>query len=343
MSQIGKIFWLDNLRAVATISVVFLHVVSALLYQDLLSPTWLLCNFYDSMVRFCVPVFLMFSGALLLGREYDLEDFIKKRVLRVLLPFLFWDFIYSSYNVLLHIWKEKQLVAEDARLFLSDFIYESSYHFWYIYLILGIYLFVPILNRWIRNCPEKEIVYFFCLWLISMVVAAYLPDNIIPVSLLHFSGYTGYLVAGYYLANKNTGAKKYTATSLGAVVLGVLITFGGTWYRTQQLGKFSALFYDFLQPNVALMSLGIFWMFKKSSFTMRPWNSVMATIGRDSYGIFLAHVLVLYTLHKIHIDGSLIHPMVGVPLTTVCCIMISYLIIEGIQRLPYGKYVTGRN
>ena len=343
MSQNGKIFWLDNLRAVATISVVFLHVVSALLYEKLFSPTWFLCNFYDSMVRFCVPVFLMITGALLLGRDYSLEEFMKKRLLRVLLPFLFWDLIYASYNVLLHSWKEKQFSISDIYLFFSDFTYGSSYHFWYIYLIIGIYLFVPVLNRWIKHCPEKEIVYFLSLWLVSMVVAAYLPEGFIPVSLLHFSGYTGYLVAGYYLAQKNNENKKYINATVAALALGILLTFAGTWYITSRQGKFSALYYDFLQPNVMLTALAIFWWFKNSSFTTRYWSGSMATVSKYSYGIFLAHVLVLYTLHKVHIDGSLIHPVVGVPFTTVCCILISYLIVEGLRRLPYGHYFSGTN
>ena len=36
-----------------------------------------------------------------------------------------------------------------------------SEEFWYIYMIIGFYLMLPILYKWIKNATEKEIEYFF--------------------------------------------------------------------------------------------------------------------------------------------------------------------------------------
>ena len=61
-------------------------------------PYWWVGNVADSLVRFAVPVFLMLSGATMLGKEYSLTDFYKKRFLRVFLPFVFWLGMYWIYR-----------------------------------------------------------------------------------------------------------------------------------------------------------------------------------------------------------------------------------------------------
>lgn len=75
-----KLFWLDNIRAVSTIAVVILHVAAPILYKygEITEENWNIGNFYDGMVRFCVPVFFMLSGALLLSKDYELSYFLKK-------------------------------------------------------------------------------------------------------------------------------------------------------------------------------------------------------------------------------------------------------------------------
>ena len=81
--------WLDNSRILAVCGVVFLHVAAGVvLGHEVGTGDWWFGNVYDSVVRWCVPVFVMISGALLLdpGKKEDLSTFYKKRLARVLLP-----------------------------------------------------------------------------------------------------------------------------------------------------------------------------------------------------------------------------------------------------------------
>ncbi|QRM87790.1 acyltransferase family protein [Lacinutrix sp. WUR7] len=70
-----NIHWIARLRTTTTIAVILLHVASKILYKygQVSTEIWLTGNFYDSGVRFCVPIFFMLSGALLLDKDYELS------------------------------------------------------------------------------------------------------------------------------------------------------------------------------------------------------------------------------------------------------------------------------
>src|ERR1700712_776037 len=90
---------IHNLRLIALFAVIVLHASAPLLsrYAEVPMGDWFAANVYNSLVRFAVPVFVMITGALLLYREYELGDFLKRRLTRVIYPFLFWSLVYIAY------------------------------------------------------------------------------------------------------------------------------------------------------------------------------------------------------------------------------------------------------
>lgn len=52
---------------------------------------------YGSVLRPCVPLFVMITGALLLPVKGDTGAFYKKRISRVFWPFLIWSVIYNLF------------------------------------------------------------------------------------------------------------------------------------------------------------------------------------------------------------------------------------------------------
>ena len=89
-----RLAYIDQLRVVAALAVVMIHV-SAMHWGDTppASADWQAMNVYAAVSRWCVPVFVMLSGALLLapGRENEpWADFYQRRLVRVLLPLAFW-------------------------------------------------------------------------------------------------------------------------------------------------------------------------------------------------------------------------------------------------------------
>ena len=95
-----NIEWISNLRFVALLGVIILHTSAVLLAQFGKVPLadWLTADVYNALVRFSVPVFVMITGALNLATDYKPADFLKKRLVRIVIPFLFWSLVYVGYS-----------------------------------------------------------------------------------------------------------------------------------------------------------------------------------------------------------------------------------------------------
>jgi surface polysaccharide O-acyltransferase-like enzyme len=86
----NRIISFDVLRILAAFAVVMLHVTSDRLTTSFPSNEWEIRNVYDSFVRWCVPVFVMISGALFLnhGRSVNVGRLYKKNILHLVFIFL---------------------------------------------------------------------------------------------------------------------------------------------------------------------------------------------------------------------------------------------------------------
>ncbi len=188
-----RIFYLDELRAIAILLVLLAHTIKyfPVNVDYLASPTLLS---YLTISRMGVPLFFMLSGALLLNKEYLISQFFKKRFSRVLIPAVFWYIILflsvasaNSFNFdLMYIW-----------------IYDAPFP-WFVCAIIGIYLLMPIFNSFVKEYATKGAEYFLVLWLIFIVLTNLNLTEEYYVTLIfqNFGVYMGYAVLGYYLTNK---------------------------------------------------------------------------------------------------------------------------------------------
>lgn len=347
MENQEKIYWADNLRVLATVSVIILHVSADVLYLygSISKLYWWAGNLYDSLVRFSVPMFLMLTGALMFRKNYELKDFLKRKFMRIIIPFLFWSLIYLIYNLKTEIYKEGQMTLYSIlKWVFIQLKTGSSYHLWYIYMIIGIYLFIPIIGKWIRNSTEKEILYFLFIWLfVTLLNQPYVVVlNIKPnIDFTYFSGYIGYLVLGFYLSIKQFNSNIINKASIGLIIFGASITVLGTYFFTVADGKFSEVFFGYLSPNILIFSIGIFLLFKNYNYSNTKTASFTRFVSKYSYGIYLVHVLVLTELAKKGINCYTVSPIIGIPLTTIICLIISGIIIYTVHKIPFGKYISG--
>src|ERR1700743_628572 len=130
-----NIDWINNLRIIALYAVIMLHTSAVLLAQYGKVPfgDWLTADIYNALTRFAVPVFVMITGALLLPREYEIGDFLKRRLTRIIWPFLFWSLVYVGYS-----WYNEDITFTDdawknATVVLHQLKYGAFYHLWYVY------------------------------------------------------------------------------------------------------------------------------------------------------------------------------------------------------------------
>lgn len=328
--------WINTARAVAVVAVIFLHITVPLVNQfDGASASWWAANIINGSARFCVPVFLMISGVLLLGKDYALTTFLKKRVVRVVLPFLLWSVIYFLF---------KSDLTQDLKSILLQFIKAMKsgveFHLWYVYMILGVYLFVPIINRWTRTAPKKEIYYFLSIWLLITFIGLPGFNKLFTrIDFRYFSGFIGYLVLGYGLTKANISENKRLFLLL--LLAGNILTIVLSYFISASQGKFDGMFYHYLTPNVILSSVGLFLWIKNTTIHHPLVAKGIAVISKYSYGIYLSHIFSLGLMSQLGLTINIENTIFYVVTNSIICLLLSLLITFLISKIPYGKYVSG--
>jgi surface polysaccharide O-acyltransferase-like enzyme len=336
-----KLYWISNLRVLATIMVILIHTSGGGLFHftDVPSEWWWASNIINGFGRFTVPVFVMISGALLLGRDIELYSFLQKRFLRVWIPFTVWAVIYVIY----HNYFEDGTIS-----FKQGFIEYLSGgggrygHLWFVYMILGLYLITPFVNHWLSKANEREVNFFLILCFIGCCIFPLIKKILaieIKLDLQNFGGYIGYFVAGYVLKNRTLSINKWWY--LLAFFVGYFITISGNYYLTKSLGKYDALFYDYLSPNSILMSLSIF-MFFKEALNKEFLPALMNPLDACSFGIYLCHLQIINVLsRKFGINWIWHPPFTGIFVQAGITLAVAFVFIWLISKLPKSQWITG--
>lgn len=303
---------LDAARWLAALAVVLLHcaaqaVSDANAYG---SRDWLAANLYDSAVRWCVPVFVMVSGALLLDRKQpqDARHFYQRRAARICAPLIFWTLFYLAWRSLLDWWDNGQMdlsfwprkVAEGA----------PYYHLWYLYMIVGLYLFTPLVRAlYHRSQPAAR-----RLWVVGILGVAIL-DALYRQALgtgqgfflTWFLPYLGYFVAGRMIFD---GELRIPRPGL-ILALSVLATAWGV-FTFSEAGRLNLYFYDYFSITVPFMSLAALqWIMNT------PRVPSLSTLAPLTFGVYLIHPLFLDLADRSGTMANGAGAVWGVPLQTL--------------------------
>lgn len=349
-----KKHWVTNLRVLATLSVILLHAAGygSLHVKKIPVTDWWICHIINVFGRFAVPVFVMLSGYLLIGKYEELRSFIKKRFSRIFVPFLIWSLIYITWS------NFKGLAGERTPWTVGDFVKKilvgnggGSGHLWFVYMLLGIYAITPIISRWIKGTEastnsatkRNEIVYFLSLWVVGNVVYTLVNQRLgfeIKFELRYFTGFIGYFVLGYWLGNleKRFSSSLLLFLFLASWALAAYICYAVSW----QAGKYVYDYTDYLSIVVMLMSVTLFLLLKRAcDVPILP--KLMAELDITSYGVYLVHALILRILSRqFHLNFTWIHPLLGITVHFLLGFIISYLIVRIISKIPKaGSWIVG--
>ena len=276
-----------------------------------------------------VPIFLIISGALLLNREYpSLGKFLKHKFARIIYPFILWTILilgqlyYHGYN---------------SKFIWNVFIGEPSI-LWYFWTLIGIYLFIPVLNSFIKDYKIKGAEYFLAIWLFTMILKTF---NAYPLwhyfNLDMFAGYIGYPVLGYWISNKDfkINDKKLCITGL-LIFLISLAVFVYAGYAKFSLAQYQNL------PNM-LEGAGLF-IFIMCLDRLNKFDSIkenfigkaILSLSLCSYGMYFSHTIVVKELYY-HNPGSNLLFLV----MFVLIVFLSWLLPYVLSKIPYVKTFSG--
>jgi len=346
---VTKVVWVDYIRAIASFMVVFLHTAAPLLdkYNDLSISYWFVGNIYDSIVRVCVPLFFMISGFLLLQKDELLSVYLSKRFSKLFIPIAFWSIFFV-------LWKSfiERETAPTLWDFYSLLLTPSYFHLWFLYALIGLYLFVPILRKITGNADNTIVVYYCIIWFLAVGVIP-LGEKISGlesgIDLGSISGYIGYFLLGLTFGKKEISTKLF-AVSVFIYLISVTFTACITYILTlKNEGIFVDYFYNYLAPNTIFSAVAFFIIIKylainSKLFQVSMVQKAVIKISSCSFGIYLIHTVFLYLL-KIGFFGFKLsalsgNPLLYIPLTSVVIFLLSFLLISVIKKIPILRLVS---
>lgn len=332
-----RTIYLDWLRIIAALAVVTIHVSAGVVNDDAQTyeSPWMAGNFFESISRWAVPMFVMISGALMLSskKEISTSVFLKTKMAKILIPLVTFSVIYYANEV---------RKGEFTYTF-SDFIERLAtddimYHLWFLYMIAGLYLITPLLKILIQHAKRKDIEYFILLWLFASVISKtleYFLGYSFKIELFFVTQYVGYFVLGYYLYTYDFQAKWRILIYIGGIA-GWATTFFMTYHESVKLDEpLEHFWYDEHSPNVLLVAAALFMLFKSTELggVKLPW--IGNVISQTSFGIYLIHVLVMQTLYeKFDFVWFDLHPIIGIPYKVTLVVAISTILVFTIKKIP---------
>ncbi len=313
-AKIQHIEYIDVLRVLSMISVVFLHTAAGSLRDNLGSPIWHLSNVLTAIMGSSVPLFFMISGAMLLDSDKTLSlgYTYKKRLPKALVPFLVFSILAIFYFAALGYVISDTVNWKDALSKLKNITSQpTTVHLWFMYALIPLYLLSPLLKKLVDALSRDLVRYLLLLW---VIFASFLPTltallpapyqslfAINPSYNLNFlNGYLGYFILGYYLfKNEKHYSKKLLA---GIILLDTVIISLGTWLKTSQIGQYSEIFKSYTRIFTLILSVAIF-LFVKELLRDRAlsprWSGIVNVLSAASFGIYLVHNLLVDLISRI--------------------------------------------
>lgn len=345
----GRQYHLDLLRAIACLSVVMIHVSAEFVTRGTTGVDFWLGNLLDSLSRAGVPLFVMISGALMLDENYE---FTRRKWLRHIGRMTAFYAVWSTvYCILFRI---IPLVSRGEKVRIPGAIVQiitGHYHLWFVPMIIGLYLIVPLLRLWVNERNLRYVEYFLGLSVAFAFAAAQVMEILLsefkvlkPVQTLwdnlnlqYTAGYTSYFILGWYL---NRGVRhKRLIYALGDAAF--LMTFAGTAAASVLLKMNSYPFYENFTVNVLLYSAAIFVLCRsRAAHPKRPGGFVhraVAFIGRYSLGIYAVHV---YFISELAWRLGSLPTAAALPLLFVLTLGLSFAVSVPLKRIPLLKRIV---
>ena len=371
------IVWLDVVRFIAMFTVVCCHCTDPFNFYPGTAPNIgeikLWGAIYGSVLRPCVPLFVMITGALLLPVRGDTSTFYKKRIPRVFYPFLIWSVLYNLFPWITGLLGLNPQIILDFFPYAGEEVMQQSFsvslkyilmipfnfsilavHMWYIYLLIGLYLYLPVFSAWVEKASERAKLMFLLAWGVTLLLPYYYQfvSNYLwgtcswnSFGMLYaFAGFNGYLLLGHYLKNLEWSLKKTLAIGIPMFAVGYAVTFLGFRHITalpEYTDEMLELFFTYCSLNVVMMTIPVFMLAKKLKVNSERMKKALANLTVCGFGIYMIHYF--FTGPSVVLMRAINMPIgLQIPVAAILAFAVSWGLVWLIYRAgKVAKYIVG--
>ena len=226
---------------------------------------------------------------------------------------------------------------------------------WYIYLLIGLYLYLPIFSAWVERASRRAQGWFLAAWGLTLLVPYY-REFVDPYiwgacswnefyMFYSFAGFNGYLLLGHYLRHTDWSAARTALIGVPLFAAGLAVTFFGFRRMTampdctpEQL----ELFFYYCSPNVAAMTAAIFMAVKRVRITSPCITRLLANLTACGFGVYMAHYF--FTGPSVVLMRTAGVPLpLQIPLAALLAFSVTWALIAALRRLTgrAARYIVG--
>lgn len=327
---IGRLFGPDLMRVMAIFLVIVQHLCPS--YYDSSALNQLSVNIIVSVTDWCVPILVMISGYFFLDPEkkFSIDHFFRNNVLRICTALVFWSIVYG----LMHYLSTPQSWTISS--ILGPIVWKRLpwYHLWFVYMLLGLYLLVPILRVYVKHATRLNVGYFVLLcFIVSMIEYWNVFFPHLHFSIPQLSGFIGYFVLGHYLSrctfDKKSILRLYVGALLACVIVIVINVVNQVPPHTYP--SFTSPFSMILSAAVFLLCINI----RLNSIGLVRFINYLAFL---SFGIYLIHDIFIQKMSIISFSNLAV---IDVPIKAICVFVLSAFVSAIIHKIPYlNRYIV---
>ncbi len=337
------VYWADLIRVLAIYLVVVIHTSGRLTnaWGKEPLPQWIIGDIYGGIARIGVPLFFMLSGYLLLPRSESVGAFYRKRVVKIIIPFVAWSVFYIGDNCL----RTPGLCTTD---YLMQYLLlkKTYFHLWFLYSLLGIYVIMPVLRLMVRPGTQNLLWYVIGLWIIFQ------PIRTLMDQFLHWSiNFNSQLAVGFlpffflgYLLGEIKLTRAWLAAAWALFVLGNAVTIVGTYLLTRQAGQFSGYFYDYMTIGVIPATAGGFLLMRRLSdvgfLATDRAHAFLRWVSGATFGAYLVHIAILYGLDGLGFNALMGSGLWTVPVVATVTFGLALVATRLLQKIPIVNYTV---
>ena len=363
----GRIRYIDLARAIAIISITFNHAVnrSFAIYQGTAAemhafPFWLsaLKTALYIFSRVGVPIFLMITGALLLPRDYEggkWKRFMKHNWLQLLITTEIWLVIMYWYlqlapNSILHTRGIVQCLIHFVctLLFIEPVSMASM---WYMYMILCVYLLIPLFSVGIKRLSPIYYAVPICLAVVSKFVmtdfnmlygglkGAYTSVSMELSASSLFSFYAVYLFAGYFISKGLLSRVKSGVILIGSMAAFLVLCGFQYWLFGRSIDQIAS-YSSFLLLVWAVL---LFELLRRAKIKDGLMAKGTAKLAEISFGIYFVHICIMEGLEVLmNRYWSSVKYLPRFLILESVSFFGAIVIIQVLRRIPWcAKYLFG--
>ncbi len=329
-----KIFYFDVLRVVAAIAVVAIHVIGPYRYLTGEIPEfdWIFAIGMNGASRWAVPIFIMITGALLLADQRKLSwgYFIKRRVFKVLIPFLAWSIFYAALSGISLQNVNYYEMTDTLRQFFQK---ETYYHLGFFYYFIPLYFLIPLLRPIAQMRDQRPFLCLLSLWFLLITFKLMgmrygLAEDVLL--------YGGYLLLGYQLYRSEVPFWGMLTAGVGALLATEYTAISASLEKESytSLGWFS-----YTTINTALIAAMVFVLCQCISVTLSDASQAnIEKISRHTLGIYLVHPIFLWPVRAFELQIGM--AWITIPVLILVVFWMSYQFSVALAKCRYTAWLV---